>query len=39
MLHVYIASQYGYRRIMIRTIDTDAVALAVSKMQDINDVK
>ena len=35
MLHVYIASQCGYRRVMIRTIDTDVVVLAVSKMQDI----
>lgn len=35
MLHVYVASQGGYRRVMIRTIDTDVVALAVSKLQDI----
>lgn len=35
MLHMYIAWQCGYRRVMIRTIDTDVVALAVSKMQDI----
>ena len=35
VLHVYIASQCGYWRVMIRTIDTDVVVLAVSKMQDI----
>ena len=36
MLHVYIALQCGYRKVMIRTIDTDVVVLAVSKMQDID---
>ena len=36
MLHVYIASQCGYRKVMVRTIDTDVVVLAVSKMQDID---
>ena len=35
MLHVYIASHCGYRRVMIRTTDTDFVVLAVSEMQDI----
>ena len=30
MLQVYIALQCGYRRVMIRTIDTDVVVLAVS---------
>ena len=36
ILHVLLASQSGYRRVMIRTIDTDVVTLAVSKMQDID---
>jgi hypothetical protein len=36
MLHVYIASQCGYRKVMIRTVDADVVVLAVSKMQDID---
>ena len=35
MLHMYIVWQCGYQRVMIETIDTDVVALAVSKMQDI----
>ena len=35
MLHVYMASPSGYRRVMIRTNGTDVVVLAVSKMQDI----
>ena len=29
MLHLYIASQCGYRRVMIRTIDTDVVVRAM----------
>ena len=36
MLYMYIVSQCGYWKVMIRTIDTDVVVLAVSKMQDID---
>ena len=36
ILYVYVASQCGYRQVMIRTIDTDVLFLSVSKMQDID---
>ena len=35
MLHAYHASQCGYRKILIRTVDTDVVVLAVSRVQDL----
>lgn len=33
---MHLSSQSGYHRDMIRTIDTDVVALAVSKMKEID---
>lgn len=36
VLHAYHASQSGYRKILIRTVDTDVVVLAVSRLQDLN---
>ena len=36
VLHAYQASQSGYRKILIRTVDTDVVVLAVSRLQDLN---
>ena len=36
MLHAYHASQSGYRKVLIRTVDTDVVVLAVSRLQDLN---
>jgi len=36
MLHAYHASQSGYHKILIRTVDTDVVVLAVSRLQDLN---
>ena len=34
-LHAYHASQSGYRKILIRTVDTDVVVLAVPRVQDL----
>lgn len=36
VLHAYHASQFGYRKILIRTVDTDVVVLAVSRVQDLS---
>ena len=36
VLHAYYASQSGYRKILIRTVDTDVVVLAVSRVQDLS---
>ena len=36
VLHAYHASQSGYRKILIRTVDTDVVVLAVSRVQDLS---
>ena len=36
MLYMYIVSQWGYWKVMIRTIDTNVVVLAVSKTQVID---
>ena len=36
MLHAYHASQSGYRKILIRTVDTDIVVLAVSRVHDFS---
>lgn len=33
---MHLSSQSGYHTVMIRTIDTDVVALAVSKMKEID---
>ena len=36
VLHAYHASQSGYRKILIRIVDTDAVMLAVSRVQHLS---
>lgn len=36
LLHALDASQCGYRKILIRTIDTDIVVLAVSEVKDMD---
>lgn len=36
MLHAYHASQSGYRKILIRTVVTDTVVLAVSRVQHLS---
>lgn len=36
VLHAYHASQFGYRKILIKTVDTDVVVLAVSRVQDVS---
>ena len=36
VLHAYHASQSGYRKIIIRTVDTDVVVLAVSRVQHLS---
>ena len=36
VLHAYHASQSGYRKILIRTVDTDVVMLAVSRVQHLS---
>lgn len=36
VLHAYHASQSGYRKILLRTVDTDVVVLAVSRVQDLS---
>ena len=36
VLHAYHASQSGYRKILIRTVDTDVVVLAVSRVQHLS---
>ena len=36
VLHAYHASQCGYRKILIRTVDTDVLVLAVARVQDLS---
>ena len=36
LLHAYHASQCGYRKILMRTVDTDLLVLAVSREQDLS---
>ena len=36
VLHAYYASQSGYRKILIRTVDTHVVVLAVSRVQGLS---
>ena len=36
LLHAHHASQCGYRKILIRTVDTDVLVLAVSRVQDLS---
>ena len=36
ILHVLFASQSGCQKVMFRTVDTDVVALAVSRVRAIN---
>ena len=36
ILHVLFASQSGYQKVIIGTVDTDVVALAVSRVQAID---
>ena len=33
MLHVFHAAQHGHHKIMVRTVDTDVVVLALSVVQ------
>ena len=38
LLHVKDAMNYGFKSVMIRTVDTDVVVLAVTHFQDLSNI-